>query len=327
MSKVSVVIPVYNVEKYLRETLDCLVNQTLSDIEIICVDDGSTDSSLSILKEYAANDSRVKVLEQQNKFAGVARNNGLKIATGEYVIFLDSDDVFDKTMLEKLVTKAEKTDADVTVCKCQLLMMKDNSVSECDYCINEKYLPEKEVFSGSDISKYLLQTFNGWPWDKLYKREFILKHGLEFQELRHSNDTYFVLMSLMLAERITILDEIMVTYRIHDESLANTRKKASQCFYHALKALKSGMEHYKLNETFEQSFVNYCLNFSLWHIRSVNDKSAKKTMIEYFTELLKELDFKHYKKEYFYSVKEYKKSKKYCFLQKLFSIFKIKRDK
>ncbi len=322
MPKVSVIIPVYNVEKYLRETLDCLVNQTLSDIEIICVDDGSTDSSLSILNEYAAKDSRIKVLEQQNKFAGVARNNGLKIATGEYVIFLDSDDVFDKTMLEKMVERAEKTDSDITVCRCQLLMMKDNSIQPCEFCIENKYLPEKEVFSSSEISKDILRTFNGWPWDKLYKRDFILKHGLEFQDLRHSNDTYFVMMSLLLAEKITVLDDVLVNYRIHDESLANTRKKASQCFYLALKALKSGMEQYNIYEKFEQSFLNYCLNFSLWHIRSVNDKSAKKVMIEYFTELLNELGFGKYKKEYFYSMKEYKRAKKYCFLQKMFSIFK-----
>ena len=127
--KVSVVIPVYNVENYLRESLDCVVNQTLRDIEIICVDDGSKDSSLEILQEYAQKDSRVKILTQQNQFAGVARNNGLKIATGEYIIFLDSDDIFDLQMLEKMYYRAVETSADVTVCESRFFVDDINNLS------------------------------------------------------------------------------------------------------------------------------------------------------------------------------------------------------
>ena len=92
--KVSVIIPVYNVEKYLRECIDSILNQTLRDLELICVDDGSTDGSLEILHEYEKADSRVKVLTQHNMGAGAARNKGLAIATGEYLSFLDSDDFF-----------------------------------------------------------------------------------------------------------------------------------------------------------------------------------------------------------------------------------------
>ena len=327
MSKVSVIIPVYNVEKYLSETLECLVNQTLSDIEIICVDDGSTDDSMSILQEYAERDSRVKYLQQQNQYAGIARNNGLKIATGDYVIFLDSDDIFDKTMLEKLVSQAQKTDADVTVCRCQWLMMADMSLKECPFSMQREYLPEKEVFSSSEIAKDILRTFVGWPWDKLYKREFIIKHGLEFQGLRHSNDTYFVLMSLMLADRISIVKDILVAYRVHNTSLANTRVKAPECFYLALKELKRGLDKFHIYEKFEQAYINYCLDFSLWHTRSVKNKSAKKIMIDYFTELLRDLDFSKYDKSYFYDSKQYKKARKYCYLRKLFSIKTIDNKK
>lgn len=320
MPKVSVIIPVYNVEKYLSETLECLVNQTLSDIEIICVDDGSTDDSMSILQEYAERDSRVKYLQQQNQYAGIARNNGLKIATGDYVIFLDSDDIFDKTMLEKLVNQAEKTNADVTVCRCQWLMMKYGEIKDFPHSIEKKYLPEEEVFSSSDISLDILRTFIGWPWDKLYRREFIFANGLEFQDLRHSNDTYFVLMSLLLANRISIVEDVLVTYRIHNTSLANTRTKSPACFYFALKALKSGMEHFNIFEKYEQSFINYCLEFSLWHIKSMGDRVAKRKMIDYFTELLTELQFYKYDKNYFYKLEQYKKAKKYYVLRKLFSI-------
>ncbi len=320
MPKVSVIIPVYNVEKYLRQTLDCLVGQTLKDIEIICVDDGSNDSSLDILREYSNRDSRVKYIQQQNQYAGIARNNGLKIAQGEYVIFLDSDDIFDRTMLEKMSKKLDETNSDMVVCRCQWLMMANGEIKEFPYSIEEKFLPKKEVFSGSEIASNILQTFIGWPWDKMYRRDFVLKNKLEFQGLRHSNDTYFVLMSLMMAEKISVLDEVMVTYRIHNTSLANTRNKAPECFYLALKQMKSKMDELGIFEKFEQSFINYCLTFPLWHIRSVKNKKSKKIMIDYFTELLDEIVFDSYKKEYFYSVKEYKRAKKYRFLRRLFSI-------
>ena len=97
MAKVSVIIPVYNVEPYLKQCMDSVVGQTLKDIEIICVDDGSTDGSLDILKEYATEDSRIQIIEQKNAGAGAARNNGMRHATGKYLSFLDSDDFFEPT--------------------------------------------------------------------------------------------------------------------------------------------------------------------------------------------------------------------------------------
>lgn len=100
--KVSVVMPVYNVENYIEECLDSLINQTLKEIEIICVDDGSTDGTLKLLYKYEEADSRVKIIQQQNQYAGVARNNGMKHAVGEYIIFLDSDDFLKKRCLKNV---------------------------------------------------------------------------------------------------------------------------------------------------------------------------------------------------------------------------------
>ena len=101
--KVSVIIPVYNTEKYLRQCLDSIVNQTLIDIEIICIDDGSTDMSLKILEEYSRADSRFTILHQTNQYAGVARNRGLDEAKGKYIFFMDSDDYCDLQLLDKTV--------------------------------------------------------------------------------------------------------------------------------------------------------------------------------------------------------------------------------
>ncbi len=117
MPKVSVIIPVYNVEKYLRQCLDSVVNQTLKDIEIICIDDGSTDNSLNILKEYAAKDSRVKLIIQKNQGVSAARNQGLRAISGEYYLFIDSDDWIDEQMLENMYNKAIDDSVDLVICK------------------------------------------------------------------------------------------------------------------------------------------------------------------------------------------------------------------
>ena len=111
--KVSVIIPVYNAEKYLRECLDSVIGQTLQDIEIICVDDGSTDNSLLILQEYAANDKRLKIVEQANQGAAAARNAGIAVAQGEYLAFLDADDLYYLEALQTAYVCAEKSNADV----------------------------------------------------------------------------------------------------------------------------------------------------------------------------------------------------------------------
>ena len=111
--KVSVIVPVYNVEKYLRECLNFLVNQTLKEIEIICINDGSEDSSLEILNEYASKDSRFVIINQENSGQSVARNKGLDIAKGEYIGFVDSDDWVDLNFFENLYSEAVKNNSDI----------------------------------------------------------------------------------------------------------------------------------------------------------------------------------------------------------------------
>uniref|UniRef100_UPI003864C4B3 glycosyltransferase family 2 protein n=1 Tax=Methanobrevibacter sp. TaxID=66852 RepID=UPI003864C4B3 len=117
MCDVSVIIPVYNVEKYLKECLDSVCNQTLANIEIICVNDGSTDNSLAILNEYAQKDGRIKIISQENQGLGAARNRGLEDASADYVYFLDSDDYIELTTLEKLFNNAVSNSSDVVLFK------------------------------------------------------------------------------------------------------------------------------------------------------------------------------------------------------------------
>ena len=221
--KVSVIIPVYNTEKYLRECLDSVLNQSLRDIEIICVDDGSTDSSPQILEEYAKRDSRVKILRQQNKFAGVARNNGMKIARGEYLCFLDSDDTFASEMLEKMVARAEATGADIVCCDFKNEYADNPEKNSVVRVGNSKYR-DGNTFSFID-SGLPFGALRLAPWNKIFRREFVAGSPLlTFLDTRSSNDLTFVCTAFALAERVAIVPEAFPTYRrVADSSISKDR--------------------------------------------------------------------------------------------------------
>ena len=213
--KVTVIMPVYNAAEYLRESLDCLTKQTLQDIEIICVDDGSTDESLCILEEYSKKDNRFMVLSQKNLHAGVARNNGIDHASGEYMIFLDADDLFELELLEKTYKQGIQQDADIVLFDADYFNTETGERLVQNHLLRTELLDGKEVFSRKDIPDRLFTITTTCPWTKLYSRKFIEKYKLRFQNLRHSNDVYFVLSSLALAERITYLNEKLVYYRVN----------------------------------------------------------------------------------------------------------------
>ena len=136
--KVSLIIPVYNAEKYLQECLDSAINQTLENIEIIIVNDGSTDNSLTICKRYSQKDSRIKLISQKNSGVAVARNIALQTATGEYIAFMDSDDYIDKNMLFDMYTKAKRDNADIVTCQFKHIQNDGTVKYQSDYIASEK---------------------------------------------------------------------------------------------------------------------------------------------------------------------------------------------
>lgn len=244
MPKVSVIIPVYNVEKYIEECLDSLINQTLKDIEIICVDDGSTDNTVEILNRYRQQDSRISVYYQKNKYAGVARNTGMQYATGKYVIFLDSDDFFDETMLEKTYEEAERCQAEVVLFSAYYYNNNTKEATPAPWLFVKDRLPSTLPFSPADTDGVLLTAMSPAPWTKLFLREYIEKLDLKFMPLQNSNDVFFTYVAVSCASRITYVDECLVYYRTGmTTSLQSTKKKNPLCFleayhasYHELKA-------------------------------------------------------------------------------------------
>ena len=217
--KVSVIIPVYNVEEYLRECLDSVVNQTLKEIEIICVDDGSTDNSLEILKEYTAKDKRITIMKQKNLYAGVARNAGLSQAKGEYLSFLDSDDFFELNMLEEVYEKVKKTKTDIVMFNAYLYDDTLKQDKEVDWTLDVKNVPE--IFNYKDVSDKVFKLSNCWVWNRLYNHNFIKKNNLAFQSLGCANDTFFSCIATVQAHKITYTEKRYVHYRTNRQKFQN----------------------------------------------------------------------------------------------------------
>ena len=191
---VSVVVPVYNTEKYLPECIESLIHQTLKNVEFIFVDDGSTDHSIDIIEKYQQQDNRIKLIKQKNQYAGVARNNGMKQATGKYIIFLDSDDFFKLDMLEESFKSGEKNQSEIVV-------FGSYTYDQLTGTVKKRYMGEypDTCVSFVQLGDKFFQSYYGQPWNKLFLRSFIEKSKIQFQETRKCNDTFFTNMAGYLA--------------------------------------------------------------------------------------------------------------------------------
>lgn len=216
MVKVSVIIPFYNVESYIEECLKSVVNQTLQDIEIILVNDASSDGSLKIAQKYVQRDKRIILLNKdatEQKGQGYARNLALAVAKGEYIGFVDSDDYIKPDMFEKLYSHAKKTDTDITMCQADEY---NDTTGVLDtspyYMLDVLKLMRNKVFSANDTKNQILDI-NVAIWNKIYKREFFEKNKIRFPEGFIYEDLPFFFETYLKAERINIIWEILYTYR------------------------------------------------------------------------------------------------------------------
>ena len=304
--RVSVIIPIYNASEYLKETLSSLVNQTLQDIEIICVNDGSTDNSMDILLDFQTRDPRIRILNQQNQGAGAARNLGMSIATGEYISFLDADDIFKKDMLEKAYRKAIQSRADICVFGSNRFDQIANKTTRNDFTMRKNMLPNEEVFRCADIEGNVFQVFMGWAWDKLYRRRFIQTHELKFQQLRTTNDMFFVFAAFLKANKVCTLDEVLITQRRGvSGSLSVTRELSWDCFYKALMRVKSEMIEMGIYSTYEKDFIRYALHSCLWNVNTLEVSVAYELLERLRQEWFEKLEITDKEESYFDNKKEW----------------------
>jgi len=227
-SLISVIIPCYNAQEHLHQCLNSVLGQESVGIEVICVDDGSSDCTPDILRSYAEQDSRVTVICQENKFAGVARNRGLDAAKGKYVAFMDSDDFYLPGALHSLLQAAEKYDADVIKGSfCYLDITDQNCYLNC-YSTNS-CVPKNRRLSFQNMPERLLNTTDV-PWNGLYRRSFLTENGIRFNALRCVNDHSFYIHCLLLAQHVCYIDRVVSCYRVEQAgSLIGKKGEHFEC--------------------------------------------------------------------------------------------------
>ena len=328
MPKVSVIIPVYNVEKYLSQCLDSVVNQTLKDIEIICVDDGSTDNSLEILKTYAQKDSRIKILTQQNQYAGVARNKGLEIATGEYVHFLDSDDWIETCAYEELYNLISEKQADFIKFRAYSYNNETKEITTRPY-LDIKWVEEKYFDNYLSIEQDIKNTAGlpDSPWSGFYNREFLIKNNIFFDNFICANDVGFYYRCIIKAKKIYLSPKKYVYYRENlKTSLVSKRAENFYCqtaLYDIVKKesenLPSETKFILINKIISSTFTWYKKIFNNYEIDRKTQRYIKKEMKKFIKKISKEeLNEKNINniKEKFYKEKQ-------AIMQAIFSIQNI----
>jgi len=262
MVKISVIIPVYNVEEYLKQCLDSIVNQSLNEIEIICINDGSADKSLKILEDYAKNDSRFVIVSQENCGQGAARNRGLDIAQGEYVVFVDPDDWIEENALEKIYACFKSNDTDVV---------------QFDY---KDYNDYTKITKKIDFSKFLKKKFNyeikdggfySWKeifhkkfkyskftvWSKAYSLKFLRENDIKFPLNKHGEDDVFSAQVFLETERICYLKDFLYVYRTRKNSAVNSLSDEHFCIFENVHTVKEFLIKKNLYEYLKKSFWQY----------------------------------------------------------------------
>lgn len=235
--KVSVIVPVYNTEKYLKQCIDSIASQTLKELEIILVDDGSKEPCASLCDELAKADDRIKVIHKENEGQGIARNCGLKIATGEYIGFVDSDDYVDFNMYETLYSVAEKNDADLVMSG--VGFVGGNTFSKSGEYTEKEYFDQETIFEKENVKQVILGVVGALPsepddsrfgvsvWKNIFKRSLLCEKAIEFVSERKiiSEDTIFMVDFLRHSQKVVGIKGAFYRYRRNDESFSKVYKR------------------------------------------------------------------------------------------------------
>ena len=246
MTKVSVIVPVYNGEKHISNCIDSLINQTLKDIEIVIVDDGSTDNTKEVVKSYT--DERIKYYYQENGRQGKARNNGIRKATGEYILYLDSDDTVDLNICKKMYDFAKEKDADLVLCDLEII---EDGKSRYFHCM--------EKYTDDIVKNYLLS--NPGPGNKFVKRELLINNDLYFLEKHVYEDFAILPIYGLYTNKIAYLEEDLNKYVVRSGSTMN-QKKYSNLLKDIFYAYDYLMDKYRqtdmlYDEEFEFIFIHH----------------------------------------------------------------------
>lgn len=283
--KVSVILPVYNVAPYLRQALDSVINQTLTDIEIICVDDGSTDESGKILDEYKEKDERIKVIHKKNAGTGAARNDGLKIATGECIGFVDPDDWILPNMYERLYSLIKEKDLDIVMFTPDVFNDKTKKHEGFLYFQNSNFpdFLDNKIFNKDDISPF---SYPMCVWNKLYTKKLFDENNINFAEGLDFEDHKVIFKSLFTAKRIYFIREKLYVYR-HSREGSILSDNDTRMFDHIkiYDIVENILKETGNWEKFHLDFLRYKVHNILYYYTMIKPQYKK----EYYNKMVKSL--------------------------------------
>lgn len=268
MIKVSVIVPVYNVEEYIGKCIESLVNQTLEDIEIIAIDDDSTDKSAKIIKEYMKKYPQIQYYKKENGGLSDARNYGLQYATGKYIGFVDSDDYIHIDMYKKMYEKAKKDDSDIVECNFYWVYPKKSKID-----IGPRYKTRKEILVNARVM----------ACNKIYKKDLLDKAKIEFTKGIRYEDVEFFYKLVPYIDNVSFVKEPLYYYIQRNTSIANTQNEKNADIFIALNNV---IEFYKKNglydeykEELEYTYTRLLLCSSLKRIAKIKDKTIRKRLL------------------------------------------------
>jgi glycosyltransferase involved in cell wall biosynthesis len=218
--KISVIVPVYNVEKYLKKCLNSILNQTFEDFELIVVNDGSTDKSLDILQNYQSKYDNIIIINKENEGQGVARNKALEICKGEHIAFVDSDDYIEPNMLKSMYNKSLEKDLDIVICNYKYVDVNGDRVRDDNIVLNEN-----EIIDNVECIKRFLVTnkIEGFSWNKLFKKKLFKINNIQYPKGMKYEDIPTVFSLLNNAKRIGFINNELYNYLLRDDSTTSTQ--------------------------------------------------------------------------------------------------------
>lgn len=288
MVAISVIIPVYNAEDFLEESLNSVLNQNFKDFEVICVNDGSKDNSLNILNKYQKKDKRIKVISQKNSGDGGARNKGLKNATGDFVYFLDSDDILFPYSLEKMYDNAINNDSDLVLFKVAWLtedkpLIYNRPIFDFDKKFKKNNF-QNFTFNYRDIKYYVMNSGYFPIWAKFYRKRFLdnFPNDLIFSENTAFGDVLFHITSLILASKISFVDDFLYQYRLSNPKSLSHDNSNKMDIFEVIDSVENFLIENNFYDEFKKEFTEFKIHQCLYYIPISNSS-------EYFNKAYEEL--------------------------------------
>ena len=270
MPKISIIMPTYNVQDYLPAAMESVINQTFSDIEIICINDGSTDNSLQILEDYARKDNRIKIIEQQNQGVSVARNAGINASEGEYIMFIDPDDTYDLTLCEKVIEKINTEHPDIVMWGYSSFV--DGKIIKKDEYVDLLHKLNRN-FKINLPKRLILEIF---IWHKAFKRNFLIKNNIRFPEgIKNAEDIIFCLFTYYTKPKYSFIPESLYFYTQYRKDAATNNDNCIKNDLTAYRYLCATDKYKNISQRLKTATTNHILGGSIYYWRYAEDEEQR----------------------------------------------------